>query len=178
MEHNEARKKMSTFIDGEVKETEKEAIWQHISGCQECNKEYKLFLSQVEILKSIKDIEPSNYFRSKFNEKASAIQPEKIMFPLFKWLPVPVALSALIVMFTFLLIASPRIYGINNAGAQKQALDIAQASFFNNAGQKILAPLNFSDFCDKCGMMLCQCCKNKNCENKCMQGGNIHEQQK
>jgi hypothetical protein len=161
MEHKEAWKKIPVFIDGELKEAEKTSMSAHIQQCAECKKEYETFSNNDLYLKKGLELEPSDHFISKLNNKINGLPVKKSLFTLDRLIPVPIALGILVLFISGIFVAAPVLYAANNGNIKAQMKEMAGKAFAACMTGGIFAPAAFAKFCDTCNMNMCTCCSAK-----------------
>jgi anti-sigma factor RsiW len=177
MEHKEAGKKIPAFMDGEIKGDEKDSVSAHIQQCAECKKEYETFSNNDLYLKKGIELEPSDYFISKLNNKINELPVKKPVFTLDRLMPVPIAMGILALLISGMLAAAPVLYAANNSNIKAQVKEMAGKAFAACMTGSIFAPAAFAKFCDTCNMNMCTCCSAKTGQ-KCTMGGNENGKQK
>lgn len=70
MNCKDALKKMSAFIDNELKDNESAEMSGHIDGCTECRKQYEALYRAWKVLEAVKEIEATADFEQKFWQRA------------------------------------------------------------------------------------------------------------
>lgn len=176
MNCKKAKKLLSAYIDGELKESQRDDISNYLEICNDCKKEYELISHQNNYLKQIVSIEPSFNFRKSFWQKVKnaeqKIQRKKIIWslPIIKWMPVPVFCSMGIILFLGFLTLSPLLYGFSNTETSGKFLHHIKKAFTPFSQQSIFAPINFSNFCDDYCKNLCEECQIKTNTKKCICG--------
>lgn len=106
MKCQKIKKRLSVFVDGEVKEKEKNKILAHLSTCTYCAQEVKtLFSLQALLVEEEKEtIKPSPYFTNKLEQRIA--QLEKKEGPLRKLLEyvnqalVPATITSVLIIGT------------------------------------------------------------------------------
>jgi len=171
MEHNEAWKKITAFIDGELKEKEKTAVSAHMKQCVECSKEYETLSNNDLCLKKAKELQPSDYFRQGFYNKIETRVNKIPGFSFGKLIPVPIAMAILVLIISGMLVVTPMLYAANNN--KNQAKEMAGRAFAACMAGSIFAPAAYAKFCDACGMNMCTCCSGKTGQ-KCIMGGHYN----
>jgi len=168
MEHKNAFKKLGTFFDEECKENDRIEMEVHIKECIICSKELEIIRHQYMVLKKYSDIEPSPYFASKLQEKLN--MPIKTGFNIGRFIPVPIALSILIFIFSLYMITTPLLFAMGidtlKGNAKNMAKDLIACCMAGNA----FAPAAFAELCDKCNMNICICCS-EHCKINCKMEG-------
>ncbi|PKL93018.1 MAG: hypothetical protein CVV21_01345 [Candidatus Goldiibacteriota bacterium HGW-Goldbacteria-1] len=173
MEHKKAFLKISAFMDKELNNAESKEIAEHIITCETCRAELENLKRAQEKLLSVKhDTQIDPYFRQKLYSKLET--PPKVKAPSFKWLPVPVALSLFVLIFSALMLLSPAVYGVTSDKTSGMVKEIAVGSIIPGSVLNLFAPANFIDFCNKCSVMMCACCEEKGITN-CPVKGCKHE---
>ena len=65
MKCNRAKRRLSAFLDGELKEKEGKEIKSHLEGCSSCSEELKKLSFSWDILLNLKPVEPPLYLIQK-----------------------------------------------------------------------------------------------------------------
>lgn len=71
------RSLMSSYIDRDINEIDKNELEEHLKTCQECATEYRLLLSTVQYCNSIEELELPTDFHDEFHEKLKALNDKK-----------------------------------------------------------------------------------------------------
>ena len=78
MKCQKIKKRLSVFVDGEVKEKEKNKILAHLSTCPSCAQEAKTLFSLQALLEEEKEtIKPSPYFTNKLEQRIAQIEKKE-----------------------------------------------------------------------------------------------------
>lgn len=171
MNCKKVKRKLSAYLDNELKEKEQSLISEHLKTCENCKKELNIFLEQNKFLMKLETIKPSIDFKPNFWRKVRAIENPVIeKMPVLKWIPVPVFCSIGIILFLGFLTLSPLLYGISNTEMSKKIFYHIKKSFIPLSQQSIFAPINFSNFCDEYCKTLCEECQIKTNTKKCICG--------
>ena len=181
MEHREIISKLSAFLDNELPETLKNEVRAHIGSCNECSKEYEILAAQKKYLINVPTIEPSETFRAGITVKIEAQKAAKPAFGIGKLIPIPLALSALVIIFSAYMIVAPVAYGMNIESVKPQAKNMAMNAVLACACGGVFAPAAFAKFCGACTANACTCCDAKcgaNCKMKMKTGGCEHGNEK
>ena len=72
MECREFRKRLSAYLDGELKQGEWERVANHVTSCSNCGRELRALQETCSLLKVDKGIEPSEDFLLQLFEKAGS----------------------------------------------------------------------------------------------------------
>jgi len=92
------RRKLGVYLDGELKQRQKELIEEHLKKCVDCRQELTLLAQLSEILKEWKEVECSDNFEVKVWQSISLEKGRKFSFQdVFWWaeqifLPVGIAI--------------------------------------------------------------------------------------
>ena len=173
MDCNKIQQRISAYLDNEIPGGEKELISAHIETCRVCGEEFALLLAQRDHLKQLASVRPSRDFRSTFwrnarqTEKAPAGSPGLLDIFLLRWIPVPIAFSIIIVLFSTFTAFSPVLYGVTDSQSRNEALGLAAKTLAGPEAKNVFAPLNFIEFCNNCHHMLCKSCKSGTCDKSC-----------
>lgn len=166
--------RLSVYIDNELTEQEKTALDGHLAGCAECREELMAMRAAGEAVKAVPEVTLSPDFRARFWQKVRESVPIRTVWErvTLRCIPVPVALAALVVIFSGFSVFSPLVYGIQDTALKSDAVRLAARTVTAGANSKVFAPLNFVDFCDRCTRMLCTDCREGSCtEKQCCCGG-------
>lgn len=93
MNHRELRKKLSAYIDGEVAESEKKAIEQHLQDCHSCRQALEALRRTVRQVQALEDEPPPDWLTQQIMDRVRAeterAEPfwRKLIFPLHIKLP-------------------------------------------------------------------------------------------
>jgi anti-sigma factor RsiW len=172
MKHNEARKKTTAFIDGELKEAEKASFEAHVEQCTECKTEVETIRNNDLFLRKAQPLEPAADFKSGLNGKIDGMAGRKPVFTLERLLPVPIALAVIVLFLSGILAVAPVLYAANSNGKASVTAIAGKALAACMTGS-IFAPAAFAKFCDACNMNMCACCSAKTGQ-KCTMGGHDH----
>lgn len=171
MEHKEAAKKLSAFLDNELPSGVKSGVESHIKECPECASEVeKLALQQVYLKKDAGPDVPVN-FKAKVNIAIETQTAARAKFNVGRLFPIPVALSALILIFSAFMVTAPLLYGTNDDAVKAKSGTMAARAVVSGFTGSVFAPAAFAKFCEVCNMNACSCCKEK-CGSSCKNGGN------
>ena len=77
MEHNEARHKLSEYLDGSITSGERAAIEAHLKICPDCSSALQELRKTVEHIKSVDDVEPPAGMTRKIMARVRAGEEEK-----------------------------------------------------------------------------------------------------
>lgn len=102
------RKKISSYIDGELSEDKMLFISGHLKECSGCKKEQLNLLKQDKILKGFQPIEISAGFRERFWQKVSERKKARYKQKVF-WLPAPFSYS-LVAVFVVVFMATVAVF--------------------------------------------------------------------
>ncbi|MBN2754353.1 MAG: hypothetical protein JXR81_05730 [Candidatus Goldbacteria bacterium] len=173
MEHKRVFLKLSAFMDKELNNADSKEVAQHIITCETCRMELEKLKRAQEKLLSVKhDTQIDPYFRQKLYSKLEAAP--KVKIPSFKWLPIPVALSVFVLIFSVLMLSSPAVYGVTSDKTSGMVKEIAVGSIIPGSVLNLFAPANYIEFCGRCSAMMCACCEEKGITN-CPVKGCKHE---
>jgi anti-sigma factor RsiW len=170
MEHREISPKLGAFLDNELAENVRAEVDSHIKSCHECSLELAKLASQQAYLRQAKELEVPFNFRAKITGKIETNKPKTGVFNIGKLLPIPMALSLLILIFSVYMVLAPVAYAMGDGTAAAQSKSMAANAVITCFTGSIFAPAAFARFCDTCNMNACTCCKMK-CGNKCKMGG-------
>ena len=167
MKCNKIKRKLSAYLDNELKEKEHYLISEHLKICANCKKELAVFSQQNDFITEVETIEPSMDFKPNFWQKirdaeSTVLAPlgNNIAEKIWRWIPVPVFCSFVIFIFLVFSVVSPLLYGQNIKTSEKIVQLVKKMCLPTNQ-QKIFSPLNFSDFCEEYCRILCKHCENK-----------------
>ena len=143
MKCQKIKKRLSVFVDGEVKEKEKNKILAHLSTCPYCEQEAKtLFLLQALLEQEKETIKPSPYFTNKLEQRIA--QLEKKEGPLRKLLEclnqalVPATITSVLIIGTLFgnklgEVFYSRISKLLNPGESSSIQEAVDQSLYLNA---------------------------------------------
>ncbi len=157
MNCNTVSKKLSAYMDSELTPGENATLEEHLDKCPGCREQLSALTEQHNLLKKQSIfIRISPRFRAEFWAKARTYdtQEQRPFLPVFKWTPVPIGISFLLVIFSLFSLVSPAIYGASIS-------EIAKSTLAGYTKDGLFGPANFSKFCDRCANRLCECCKDK-----------------
>jgi predicted anti-sigma-YlaC factor YlaD len=81
MRCRKVRRKLSAFLDGEVREKEKEKIASHLKACSSCGEKARILSSVLTLLeKGRESIKPSPYFWNRLDHRIAQIERKKDAF--------------------------------------------------------------------------------------------------
>ncbi|MHB9154435.1 MAG: anti-sigma factor family protein [Endomicrobiales bacterium] len=164
MECAKVFRKLSSYIDNELRADENQVISEHIHHCEKCSAELKLLKREEAYLRQSRSVQLSIDFRARFwervrNEEATAAKRRTFGDVLIqRWIPVPVACSILIVLFSAVTTLSPLLYALPN-DTKGKAAQLAANTFTGVSGKSVFSPMNFVEFCNGCHAMLCTSCR-------------------
>lgn len=171
MKHEEIKAKLGAFADNEAKDHEKREIEAHLETCTECRAEIETIEANREILRRAISLEPSADFRARLNAKIDATTARRRVFDISKLIPVPIALSLIVLIASAFFVAAPFIYASNDNGIKLQSNAMAANALIAGMTGSIFAPAAFAKFCDACSANICECCGDKCGENCKMKKG-------
>ncbi len=175
MKCKKIQKKLSAYLDTELKEKETRIISEHLEKCLECKKEFIALLQQDEFLKQIEAIEPSFDFSTTFWQKAQnltfsvkrttnyelrttnyELRITNYELRTTKWL-IPVSVTFCIIIFLFLIfsILSPVLYS-QDIGVNKRVFGLVKKTVVGFSQSSIFSCVNFINFCDEYCKILCE----------------------
>ena len=96
--HRRTRALLSSYIDGELKESEVKKLEVHLAICPSCRAELKNLQTTVNLLNSVRPRDPARNFMVRATQKSHP-RPSP---PLWQPIPVPVIVSILITLSLFL----------------------------------------------------------------------------
>jgi anti-sigma factor RsiW len=164
MDCEKVYRKLSSYIDNELRSEEKQLISEHVGHCEKCAAELNVLKREEAFLRQVHDVQPSSDFRARFwervrnEEAAGAVRRTFWDVLIQRWIPVPIACSLLIVFFSAFTTLSPVLYAIPD-GSKEKAVQLAANTFAGVAGKSVFGPNNFVEFCNSCHAMLCASCK-------------------
>lgn len=173
MEHKEIIRKLGAFLDNELSDEVKNTVKAHINGCPQCSKEVEELIARQLYIRNAPAIEVDASFRAKITEKIEAQRAAKPA-GFGRFIPIPLALSALILIFSAYMIVAPVAYGMNISSVKSQTGEMAANAMLAGACGSIFAPLSFAKFCGACTQNACTCCQAKcstDCRMKMKTGG-------
>jgi len=165
--------KLSAYIDNELVDNEKHVIEHHIQGCAACSQELKILLNNKAYIRQLRPVSLSDNFHASLTQKLKAENDRSItqiglLDKLARfWIPVPVVCAAMIILFIGFTALAPLVYA--TADNLKNVSELSKSAFSSVSVNNIVGPLNYIEFCNKCHMVLCECCKQGqacNCVNK------------
>lgn len=173
MECKKLQERLSAYLDNEVSGQERRLLEEHLRSCAECRTELEALQAAGDVVKTLPEVTPSPDFRARFWQKVRESAPVQTLWEriALRWIPVPVVLAALVVVFSGFSAFSPLLYGTSETTAKQESVQLAARSFAAGANNKVFAPLNFVDFCDRCQTMLCPMCQEGACTNHERCGG-------
>jgi len=180
MNCNTITRKLSAYLDNELPEHELRLIKEHCAECETCAAELRLLSSNESLLREVKPIAISSDFGARFRQKARAegagnkrVNLAQLFFE--RLIPVPLALAVLLTLFSAFATLATVLYAAPGAAQQGSVTTLVRKSFLGCSGTRMLAPLNFSEFCVNCHCVLCACCS-KNGSGACqMKGDTCHD---
>jgi anti-sigma factor RsiW len=159
MNHDEIKAKISAFIDNELREDLKNEVFLHMQGCSECSAEAESLRKQDALLKGSGEINPSLSFRVRLNAKTTKKEPVKTgWINVGRLIPIPLALSILVMIFSVYMAAAPVIYGMNNSSVKVSASEMAKNTVISCMTASVFSPAAFAGFCGACTENACACC--------------------
>jgi hypothetical protein len=171
MEHNKAVNKLGAFMDKQLDAKTASELSLHISQCFICQAELEVLKKTDETLLSARrEVDYNPYFRTRLFQ---VIKDGKIpKLPSFGWLPIPVGLALVLLIFSGVMFSAPVIYG----GGLQDVKSMALKAFVPDSPAKIFGPAGYLDLCSQCSTIMCRNCKNMNPNSKCMMKGCGNEQ--
>jgi predicted anti-sigma-YlaC factor YlaD len=102
MKCEEIQRKLSAFLDNELKEEEARLIREHLKECTGCAEELRAVSSVWDFVETAEGIEPSPYFWTRLSAKIARQEKERSLRWGFwrKWIfnPIPVAAAAALIL--------------------------------------------------------------------------------
>lgn len=104
MKCKKVKKELSAYVDGELNEKDKQAIFEHVEKCSNCKGELVILSQQDEYLRQLEPIKPSSDFRGRFWQKVNVWEESKQKQKMswlqkISWLPFPVSAWNFAVLF-------------------------------------------------------------------------------
>ncbi len=180
MKCKEVKRKLSAYLDGEMKERERKTISEHLEKCPDCKKELTILSQQDKFLERVEAIEPSVNFRAKFWQKVTRQQQViaseqsergnlfRRLKPAATWLPVP-AMGFLIVLVIFHLITFSFSVSAKSQDLRNKIVSCAIKNLIIPSHP--LNPISLLNFCKGCCETLCKCAQNQGVSSECVCGG-------
>jgi hypothetical protein len=173
MKHEEIKRKIGAFMDDEVKDAEKSEITAHLEACAECRGELEALAANNAILSKATGLNPSANFRVGMNAKLDKAAAGRHVFDLTKLIPIPIALSLIVLIASAFFMAAPYIYASNDNEMKTRANEMAGKALAACMTGSIFAPAAFAKFYEACSVNMCECCGDK-CGDNCKMGGKKH----
>ena len=102
MKCEKTQKKLSSFIDNELKEEEIRFIREHLKKCQECAEELRVLSTAWDFMGAAEELEPSPYFWTRLSATIAQQEEEKALrWSFWRKLisnPIPVAAAAALIL--------------------------------------------------------------------------------
>lgn len=166
-------RKLSSYLDGELKENENKIVSEHLEKCSECEKVFTALSEQDTFIKQSDSIEPSLVFRTKFWQKVEAVEQAEIKIkivekkPKLFWMPVPV-MSILLVLIVFQISSFSFAVSVKSQDLKNQVISCVLKNFVTQYNP--LNPVLFLNFCEECCETLCKCTQNQGVSSGCTCG--------
>jgi len=95
-----AKKKISVYLDGELKEDEKQELLTHLEICDDCRKEKEMLSSLLTTFEAPKEMIPPPYVYLKVKQEIEKQETKKFLFfPSIRWLkPITVSLGLMVML--------------------------------------------------------------------------------
>jgi hypothetical protein len=171
MEHGKAVNKLSAFMDKQLDTKASSELSLHISQCSLCQAELEaLKRTDEKMLLDRREVDYNPYFRTKLMQAIKDGKTTKA--PSFGWLPIPVGLALVLLIFSGVMFSAPVIYG----GGLQDVKSMALKAFVPDSPAKIFGPVGYLDLCRQCSTIMCRNCKNMGPNSKCMMKGCGNEQ--
>jgi predicted anti-sigma-YlaC factor YlaD len=143
MKCQKIKKRLSVFVDGEVKEKEKNKILAHLSTCAYCAQEAKTLFSLQALLEEEKEtIKPSPYFTNKLEQRIAQLEKkEGLLRNLLEYINralVPATITSVLIIGTLFgnklgEVFYSRISKILNPGESSSIQEVVDQSLYLNS---------------------------------------------
>ena len=143
MKCQKIKKRLSVFVDGEVKEKEKNKILAHLSTCPYCAQEAKTLFSLQALLEEEKEtIKPSPYFTNKLEQRIAQLEKkEGLLRNLLEYINralVPATITSVLIIGTLFgnklgEVFYSRISKILNPGESSSIQEVVDQSLYLNS---------------------------------------------
>lgn len=147
MNCDEARDKMSEYIDYQMRDEELEAFENHMKDCESCQNEFAILESMVLKLKNIEDIEPPSYLSENIMNAIMKEVTQKKVVPFRRYSLVASILAFFVVCGVVSRVIPERQsydYDLPNARTMQIAFDDSNESVIEGRGIAIpTAPYNY-----------------------------------
>lgn len=161
MDCKKIKQKLSAYLDNELNPQEKPDLSEHLKTCQACREELAILTKQDIFLKKPERIEPLPYFRTRLQTRLSESNKKEYTNPVFKWIPIPLTCSVLIILFFVFSALTPAIYGIADVEIKSKISMLFRKNISCVNTKNVIAPLNFIAFYNEYCQILCECCQQK-----------------
>ncbi len=178
MDCKQVHPSLSAYLDGELSADEQMAVSGHLAHCEQCMRQMKALEKNDTFLKTIGSITASAGLSARVLSRLKEqreVQRRADRWTL-RWIPVPLAGAALLMLFSLFIVALPFLNA--SAGVKGKAVDIALQTLCGLSEKSVLAPVNFSAFCGRCEEMLCEgcsACEDGECSMDHNREGGIHD---
>jgi len=157
------QKKLSSLLDGELPENIRRQIENHLAVCDRCRREWDYLKLQNQILQRTLPLAVSADWSEKFFRNLSR-QKEKMAFPVeipgWRFIPYPLAVAALAMIFLGWSIFTPLVYGASHPEINRHIQYLLKNNLAPVTQQSIFAPVNLFHFCRQYCQILCRHCDN------------------
>ncbi|MFN7182327.1 MAG: anti-sigma factor family protein [Planctomycetota bacterium] len=170
MKCKKVKRKLSAYLDGELKEVENKIISEHLEKCINCKNEFTNLSNQDKFLKQLETIEPSVNFRSVFSKKLTSITSLKEDIQKIQglsWFPLP-AMSFLI--FLIILNLSIFFFTLSVRGQDLRNQITSEVVKHLVIPSHLFNPVSLLNFCQSSCKILCKCAQNQGVYPKCICG--------
>lgn len=146
--------RLPAYLDGELNETDREAVKAHLASCASCAEELRRFAAADAALRSLPVPEPPPFFAARVTAAARALNAYHGPFRRFLLFPVPAAaaLTAFIIfnIFTFAFNINALENGPRRELARKVVTQLAKPA-------SLLNPVAVARLCGECSKYMCLC---------------------
>jgi hypothetical protein len=182
MKCKKVRRKLTTYLDGELGGKKKQSISEHLKICPDCKKEFNILAQQNEFLKQLETIEVSSNFRTTFWQKATCkVVPSEArnlkglllrlqqiaMTRKATWIPVPTMCVLLFIIVFHLFMFSFALF-VRGQNLKNQITSQVVKNLFISSHP--LNPVSLLNFCKGCCQSLCRCAQNQGIPSRCVCG--------
>ncbi|MCE5300289.1 MAG: zf-HC2 domain-containing protein [Spirochaetia bacterium] len=159
MDHKEAYKKLDAFLDNEIAPALKAGADAHIKNCVECSAELEKLVKQGVYLKAAGEVQVPPNFRAKITEALEAKKAGNGILSIWKLIPIPAAMTFLILVFSAYMVVAPVAYGMNNEKMKSHTQEMTANALAACFTGSVFAPAAFAEFCSACTQNVCTCCE-------------------
>ncbi|MBI4655751.1 MAG: zf-HC2 domain-containing protein [Elusimicrobia bacterium] len=152
MKCDDAIKKLSAYLDNELKDNLRTELENHLKICPDCSREHETLAGNAKFMLTLPEIEPSPYFIQQTLAKIRKTERREKGF--FTWVPVPAMAVLILVLLSYFLSFSIKVFALEPESRKKIAGHAFESAV---KGSHVLGHVSFKKFCKRSCDILCEC---------------------